>query len=79
MNMAELKIVRFLIIFQKILATEVIRRKILVKAEQGEFVREAVTACNREGLDFINQNTSYEKHPLLSQQPCEVLLPHAEI
>lgn len=79
MNMAELKIVRFLIIFQKILAIEVIGRKILVKAEQDEFVREAVTTCNREGLDFINQNTSCEKHPLLSQQPCEVLLPHAEI
>lgn len=79
LNMAELKIVSFLMIFQKILALEVIGRKILIKAEQDEFVREAVTACNREGLDFINQNTSYEKHSLLSQQPHEVLLPHAEI
>lgn len=79
MNMAKLKIVRFLMIFQKILAFEVIGRKTLVKAEQDEFVREAITTCNREGLDFINQNSSYEKHPLLSQQPCEVLLPHAEI
>lgn len=77
--MAKLKIVRVLMIFQKILAVEVIRRKILIKGEQGEFVREAVATCNKEGLDFINQNTSYKKHPLLSQQPLEVLLPHVEI
>lgn len=79
MNMAKLNIVRFLVIFQKIPRIEVIVRKFLIKAEQDEFVREAVTPCNGEGLDFIIQNTSYEKHPLPSQQPCEVLLPHAEI
>lgn len=78
MNMAELKIVRFMMIFQKILTIEVIRRNILIKTEHSEFIREAITTCSREGLDFTNQNTSYEKHPLPSQQPHEVLLPHAE-
>lgn len=48
-----------------------------IKAERDEFFIEVMTACNREVLDFINQNTSYEKHPLLSQQPHEVLLPCA--
>lgn len=79
MNMAKPKFVSVLMIFQKILAIEVIRRKSLIKGKQEELLRGPVTACNREGLDFINQNTSYEKDPLLSQQPHEVLLPHAEI
>lgn len=75
--MTKPKFVRVLMIFQKIL--EVIGRKLFIKAKLETHVRGAVTACNREGLDFINQNTSSEQDPLLSQQPHEVLLPHAEI
>lgn len=78
-NTAELKIVRFLMIFQKMLVVEVIGRKIQIKANRDEFFREAAATCHREGLDFVSQNTSFEKHPLLSQQPREVLLPHAEM
>lgn len=78
MKMAKPKFVRVLMIFHKILAIEVVGRKFFIKAKRERF-RGVVTACNREGLDFINQNTSHEKDPLLSQQPHEVLLPHAEI
>lgn len=80
MNMSKPKFVRVLMIFQKILAVEVTGRKFFIKAKREECIRGAVTACSREGLDFINQNICCEKDPpLLSQQPHEVLLPHAEI
>lgn len=56
-------------IFQKIFTIGVFVRKILIKTEHGAFVREAVTTCNREGFDFINQDTSYEKAPAISAAP----------